>query len=151
MKNSAGPNRTVRFFQIEQNRENRELSLQALIDLSPPFSLSTKKRRGGFQNASLVIIFVFILAFIFSFIFMGLSWRRGIKRRRVRVRGTDTTIKAVGEATKAHVSIPLLHGFLRVKMSHPLFKRFNIGAFFSLRSNRRARGLQVQVGSNLLH
>jgi hypothetical protein len=108
-------------------------------------SLSTKKRWGGFQKASLIIFFVL------AFIFMGLSRKRGVKRRRVRVRGTGTTVKAVGEAPKAHVSIPLLHGVLRVKMSHPLLKRLNIGAFFSLRSNRRARGLKVQVGSNLLH
>jgi hypothetical protein len=45
-KNSAGQNRTVQFFQTEQNKKQSELSLQALIKLPPPLSLSTQKEMG---------------------------------------------------------------------------------------------------------
>jgi hypothetical protein len=43
MKNSAGQNQTVWFFQTERKLKQGELSLQALIDISPPLLLSTKK------------------------------------------------------------------------------------------------------------
>jgi hypothetical protein len=56
----------------------KELGLQALIDISPPLSLSTKKCWGGLLEASLIV---------FVFTFFNILWicqRRGVKRRRVR-------------------------------------------------------------------
>jgi hypothetical protein len=58
----------------------KELCLQALIDLLPPLSLSTKKSWGGLQEAPLVVIF-FFSAFFIAFIIMGVSRRRAIKWR----------------------------------------------------------------------
>jgi hypothetical protein len=62
---------------------------------------------GGLLEASLIVVTFFFAFFTF---FIIARWR--CKWRRLRVRGTGTTIKAVGEATKAHVSVPLLHWVL---------------------------------------
>jgi hypothetical protein len=99
-----------------------------------PFVIKNQKDEGGLQESSLIVIII-IFFFSFFFIVLSLSRRRRVKRRRVRVRGTGVTVKAIGEATKAHVSVPLLHRVLRVKMSHPLFKRFNFHALFTLGGN----------------
>jgi hypothetical protein len=58
------------------------LSLQALINISPPLSLRTKRCGGGLLEASLIVVFFF--AFLFFFIIMSVSRRRGFKWRRVR-------------------------------------------------------------------
>jgi hypothetical protein len=60
---------------IELN--TKELDLQALIDISPPLSLSTKKCWGGVLEASLIV-------FIFAYYILQICRRRGVKRRRVR-------------------------------------------------------------------
>jgi hypothetical protein len=124
-----------------------ELSLQALINSSPPLLLITKNSWGGLLDALPIIIDLFSLFFIV----MSVSQRRGFKWRRVRVRGTGTTVKAIGEATKAHVSVPLSHGVLCVKTSRPLFKGLNLQAFFTLGCNQRTWRLQVQVSPYFFH
>jgi hypothetical protein len=85
-KNSAGQNQIVRFaksdsliFPDTAGLNTKELGLQALIDISPPLSLSTKKCRGGLLEASL-IVFVFVFAF---FNILRICRRRGVKRRSV--------------------------------------------------------------------
>jgi hypothetical protein len=67
-----------------QNRteKDRELRLEVVIDLPPLLSLSTQKRWGGLQEASLVVIFIF--SAFFTFIVNSVSQRRGIKWRRIR-------------------------------------------------------------------
>jgi hypothetical protein len=42
-KNSAGQNQTIQFFSDKTELNTKELDLQALIDISPSLSLSTKK------------------------------------------------------------------------------------------------------------
>ncbi len=84
---SAGQNRTVQFAKLDSlvfpdrtELNTKELGLQALIDISPPLSLSTKKCWGGLLEASLIVI-------IFIFAFFNISWicqRRRVNRRRVR-------------------------------------------------------------------
>jgi hypothetical protein len=79
MKISAGKIEQSSFLDKTETKKT-ELSLQALIDSSPPLSLSTKNYWGYFLEASLTII-------IFVFVFFNILWicrRRGVKRRRVR-------------------------------------------------------------------
>jgi hypothetical protein len=86
-KNSAGQNRIVRFaklgspiFSDRVELNTKELVIQALIDISPPLSLSTKKYWGCLLEASLIVV-------VFIFTFFNILWicrRRGVKRRRVR-------------------------------------------------------------------
>jgi hypothetical protein len=54
---------------------------------------------------------------------------------------TDLSTIAKSEATEACVTIPLPHRIFYFKMSHPFFKELYFGAFFSLGSNGRVRGL----------
>jgi hypothetical protein len=84
-ENSTGQNQTVQFVkpdsQIFSDRtklNTKELGLQALIDISPPLSLSTKKCWGGLLEASVIVI-----VFTFYYI-LQICRRRGVKRRRVR-------------------------------------------------------------------
>jgi hypothetical protein len=86
-KNSAGQNWIVRFakpdspvFPDRVELNTKELGLQALIDISPPLSLSTKKFWGGLLEASRIIV-VFVFAF---FNISRICRRRGVNRRRVR-------------------------------------------------------------------
>jgi hypothetical protein len=69
MKNSAGQNWIVRFtkpdspiFLDRTELNTKELDLQALIDISPTLSLSTKKCWGGLLEASLIVV-IFVFAF----------------------------------------------------------------------------------------
>jgi hypothetical protein len=87
MKNSARQNRIVRFVKPDSlvfpNRTElniKELGLQALIDISPALSLSTKKCWGGLLEASLIIVILIFAFFNISQIYR----RRGVNRRRVR-------------------------------------------------------------------
>jgi hypothetical protein len=57
----------------------KELGL-ALIDISPPLSLSTKKCWGGLLEALLIVV-VFVFTF---FNMLWICWRRGVNRRKVR-------------------------------------------------------------------
>jgi hypothetical protein len=80
------------------------------------------------------------------------GWARGGESNGgVRAGWTGLLTIAKSEATEASFTIPLLHQVLNFKLSHPLLKRFNLGAFFSLGSNRRVSGLMVKMSSNLLH
>jgi hypothetical protein len=86
-KNSAGQNWTVRFakpdspiFSDITELNTKELGLQALIDISPPLSLSTKKCWGDLLEASLIIV-VFIFTF---FNILRICRRRGVNRRKMR-------------------------------------------------------------------
>jgi hypothetical protein len=80
-KSSAGQNWTVRFIKPDRTELNtKELALQALIDISPPLSLSNKKCWGGLLEASLIVV-------IFIFAFFNILWicrRRGVNRRGLR-------------------------------------------------------------------
>jgi hypothetical protein len=77
---SAGQNWTVRFAKLDSpvfpdrtELNTKELGIQALIDISPPLSLSTKRCWGGLLEASL---------FIFAFYYiLCICRRRGVKRR----------------------------------------------------------------------
>jgi hypothetical protein len=93
-------------------------------------SLSTQKRWGGLQEASLIDVFFFSTSF--TLIIMSVSWRRGLKWRRVGCGcpGHATIVKV--EAAEACISIPLLHQSLLIKVSKPFFKGLNIRAFFFL-------------------
>jgi hypothetical protein len=80
-KNSTGQNRTVRFaklgspiFPDKTELNTKELGLQALIDISPPLSLSTKKCWRGVLEASLIVI-VFVFAFYYV---LRICRRRGV-------------------------------------------------------------------------
>jgi hypothetical protein len=82
---SAGQNRTVQFAKLDSlvfpdriELNKKELGLQALIDISPPLSLSTKRCWGGLLEASL-----FVIVFAFYYI-LHICQRRGVKKRRVR-------------------------------------------------------------------
>jgi hypothetical protein len=84
-ENSTGQNQTVQFvkpdspiFSDRTKLNTKELGLQALIDISPPLSLSTKKCWGGLLEASVIVI-----VFTFYYI-LQICRRRGVKRRRVR-------------------------------------------------------------------
>jgi hypothetical protein len=80
-------NRTVQLVEPDSlvfpNRtelSTKEIDIQALIDISPPLSLSTKKCWGGLLEASLIV-----LIFVFSFFnILRICQRRGVNRRRVR-------------------------------------------------------------------
>jgi hypothetical protein len=124
------------------------LSLEVLIDISPPLLLSTKRCGGGLLEASLVVV---LFAFLFFIIIMSVSQRRGIKRRWVRggCDGHATVVKT--ETTKACFSIPLLHRSLILKSSNSFFKGLNLNDFFTLGCNVRTRRLQVQVSAYFFH
>jgi hypothetical protein len=68
----------TKFFHTELN--TKELNFQALIDISPPLSLSTQKVLGGLLDASLIIV-VFVITF---FNILWIYQRRRVNRRRVR-------------------------------------------------------------------
>jgi hypothetical protein len=84
-KNFAGQNQAVRFAKLDSpvfldriELNTKELDLQALIDISPTLSLSTKKCWIGLLEASLIVV---------VFAFFNILWiyrRRGVNRRRVR-------------------------------------------------------------------
>jgi hypothetical protein len=87
MINFARQNRIVWFAKLDSSvfpdrteLNTKELGLEALIDISPPLSLSTKKCWGGLLEASLIVV-VFIFAF---FNILWICQRRGVNRRRVR-------------------------------------------------------------------
>jgi hypothetical protein len=87
MISSAGQNQIVRFvksdspvFSDRTELNTKEVSFQALIDISPPLSLSAQKVLGGFLEASLLIV-VFVVAF---FNILRICQRRRVNRRRVR-------------------------------------------------------------------
>jgi hypothetical protein len=75
---------------------------------------------------------------------LRISWRRGVKQRRVMVGWTGLSTKAKSEAAEARVTIPLLHRSINIKANDPFFKGFNLRAFFSLRGNGRARGYKFK-------
>jgi hypothetical protein len=86
-KNSTRQNQIVWFakpdspvFSNRAELNTKELGLQALIDISPPLSLITKKCWGHLLEASLIIV-IFIFAF---FNISRICRRRGVNRRRVR-------------------------------------------------------------------
>jgi hypothetical protein len=84
---SAGQNRIVQFAKLDSlifldriELNKKELGLQALIDISPPLSLSTKRCWGGLLEASL-----FVIVFVFAFYYiLRICQRRGVKKRRVK-------------------------------------------------------------------
>jgi hypothetical protein len=72
-----------------------------------------------------------------------MSRRRGVKWWKVQGGWTDLSTIAKSETAKACVTIPLLHRVLHFKLSHPLFKGFNLKALFSFGGNGRVRRSQI--------
>jgi hypothetical protein len=146
-KNSAGQNRIVWFakpdspvFPDRAKLNTKELDLQALIDISPHLSLSTKNCWGGLLEDSLIII-IFIFAFYYI---LRICQRSGVKMRRVRWRCSSHVTIVKAEAAKAHIAIPLLHQSFFIKAGNPFIKGLNFQVFFTLGSNGGTRGCKFK-------
>jgi hypothetical protein len=117
--------------------------------LSPPFSWSTKKESGRstrrlYSSPSFSSPFYSLSSSLW--VWAGVECQTMEDEMRM---GSSTIVKS--KTTKACVAVPLLHGVLNLRTSHPFFKCLYFGAFFAFRGYGWVRGLKITMSMNLLH
>jgi hypothetical protein len=93
-------------------RKAEKMNLQALIETSPPLSLSTKKMLGSLQESP-----THHLHFLLHFLHHLRHYEYELEEGSQMVEGEKHIVKS--KAAEACVSIPLLHRIFYFKASHP--------------------------------